>query len=102
MHPPLNYFVDKPEMEKNSNSKKVQKNAKRYGLQVVYSPRKNKKYRFVNPETNKYIDFGFFGMSDFTKHNDKDRQKRFQIRNKRFTDAPKYSAGWASYFLLWT
>ena len=57
--PPLNYFTDKEGIEKYSNPKIVQRKAKEYGLDVVFSPRKNKKYRIVNPETNEYVDFDF-------------------------------------------
>lgn len=97
----MNYFTEKEGIEKYSNPKVVQKKAKEYGLNVVYSPRKNKKYRIVNPETNKYVDFGFYGMEDYTLHKDEDRKIKFQTRNRRFKNAPKYSASWLSYYLLW-
>jgi hypothetical protein len=97
----MNYFTEKEGIELFSNPKVVQKKAKEYGLNVVYSPRKNKKYRIVNPETNKYVDFGFYGMQDFTLHKDEERRQKFLSRNRRFKDAPKYSASWLSYYLLW-
>lgn len=98
---PLDYFTEKEGIEDYSNPKVVQRKAKLYGIDVVYSPIKTKKYRIVNPETNKYVDFGFFGMQDFTLHKDEERRLRFQQRNKRFKTSPKYSAGWLSYNLLW-
>jgi hypothetical protein len=97
----MNYFTEKEGIELFSNPKVVQKKAKEYGLNVVYSPRKNKKYRIVNPETNKYVDFGFYGMQDFTLHRDEERRQKFLSRNRRFKDSPKYSASWLSYYLLW-
>jgi len=100
MSVPLDYFTDKESIEKYSNPKMVQKKAKEYGIDVVFSPRKNKKYRIVNPETNKYVDFGFFGMEDYTHHLDEHRRNLFKIRNRRWKDAPKYSASWLSYYLL--
>jgi len=84
-----------------SNPKIVQEKAKQYGLEVVYSPRKNKKYRTVNPETNKYVDFGSIDYEDATLHQDQKRINRFKSRNRRWKDAPKYSPAWLSYYLLW-
>lgn len=98
---PLNYYTDKEGIEEFSDPKLVQRKAKLYGLDVVFSPRKNKKYRFVNPETNEFVDFGFFGMSDFTKHKNLKRLENFRKRNNKWRNAPKYSAAWASFFLLW-
>ena len=97
----LNYFNDKPDIEKYSDTKKVQHNANKYGLQVVYSPRQTKKFRIVNPDTLKYIDFGHFGSQDFTLHQNTERQRRYKLRNNRFKTSPKYSAGWASFYILW-
>jgi hypothetical protein len=101
MSVPLDYFTEKKGIENFSDPKVVQRKAKLHGIDVVYSPLKNKKFRFVNPETNKYVDFGFFKMQDFTKHEDEERRKKFKQRNRRFKDAPKYSASWASYYILW-
>jgi hypothetical protein len=33
---------------------------------------------------------------------DKERAKRFKLRNHRWANAPKYSASWLSYHILWT
>lgn len=68
---------------------------------IVISPRKNKKYRIYNPNTEKYVDFGEMGYSDFTRHKDEDRRRRFRTRNARWANSPKYSASFLSYHLLW-
>ena len=84
-----------------SNPKIVQEKAKQYGLDVVFSPRKDKKYRIVNPETNKYVDFGSIDYEDYTKHQDEKRLMNFRSRNRKWKDAKKYSPAWLSYYLLW-
>jgi hypothetical protein len=59
------------DIEKYTNPKIVFKKAKMiYGDDVVIdiSTRKNKKYRLLNPNTNKWIHFGNYGMEDYTKH----------------------------------
>jgi hypothetical protein len=99
---PLNYFIDKQDINKYSNPKIVQQKAKEYGIPIVFSPRKNKKYVIMNPDTNKYIHFGQMGYEDLTKHEDKERAKRFKLRNHRWANAPKYSASWLSYHILWS
>lgn len=97
----MDYFTDKEDIEKYSNPKIVQRKAKEYGLDVVFSPRKNKKYRIVNPETNEYVDFGQMGFQDATLHQDQKRIDRFRSRNRKWKDAPKYSSAWMSYWILW-
>ena len=99
--PPLDYFNSKEGIEKYSNPKIVQKKAKEYGVYVVFSPRKNKKYRIVNPETNKFVDFGEMGFSDFTLTGDKEKRRLFKLRNHKWKDAEKYSPAHLSYHLLW-
>lgn len=99
----INYFnTDKDKfIELFSNPDVVRKKAKEYGLEVVYSPRKNKKYRIVNPETNKFVDFGSIDYEDATLHQDQKRINNFKRRNRKWKDAPKYSPAWLSYHLLW-
>jgi len=97
----LNYFTEKEDIEKYSNPHVVQRKAKKYDIDVVYSPRKNKKYRIVNPETNKYVDFGQMGFVDATLHKDQVRINRFRSRNHKWYNSPKYSAAWLSANLLW-
>lgn len=87
-----------------SDPKQVLKLAKKYiGKDVVLKPstRKDKKYMVINPETNKWVHFGQMGYEDFTKHKDQARRHRFQLRNKAWADAPKYTPAWLSYYLLW-
>jgi hypothetical protein len=87
-----------------SNPNVVQKKAHKLlgkDARVVISPRKNKKYRMYNPLTNKYVDFGYYEMEDYTKHQDKERQRKFKIRNARWADAEPYSSSFLSYYLLW-
>lgn len=84
-----------------SNPKIVQEKAREYGLEVVYSPRKGKKYRTVNPETNKFVDFGSINYEDATLHQNPKRIDNFKRRNRKWKDAPKYSPAWLSYHLLW-
>lgn len=97
----MNLFANKPDIDKYSDPDIVKQKANEYGLSVFYSPRKDKKFRILNPETNKYVDFGQMGFQDFTKHKDEERKKRFRIRNARWSKSPKYSASWLSYYLLW-
>lgn len=102
MSVPLDYFVDKSDViQLFSNPKIVQEKAKQYGLDVVFSPRKDKKYRIVNPETNKYVDFGSMYYEDYTAHMSNDRLMKFRSRNRKWKDAKKYSPAWLSYNLLW-
>lgn len=97
----LNYYTDKEGIENFSNPKIVQEKARQHGLDVVYSPRKNKKYRIVNPLTNEYVDFGQMGYEDFTLHQDEERRRRFRQRNHRWQHAPKYSPAYLSFHWLW-
>jgi hypothetical protein len=101
----MDYYETRKDIDRYSNPIMVQKRAfKLLGKQakIVLSPRKSKKYRIYNPLTNKYVDFGFFGMEDYTKHKDKERQRKFKLRNHRWANAPEYSAGFLSYYLLWS
>lgn len=98
------YFTDKPDIYKYSNPIDVQKKIfKLLGKEarIAYSPRKNKKYVIVNPETNKYIHFGEMGYEDMTKHKDEERRKRFRLRNARWANSESYSASYLSYYALW-
>jgi hypothetical protein len=99
--PSLDYFTSKEGIEKYSNPKIVQKKAKEYGVYVVYSPRKNKKYRTVNPITNKFVDFGQMGFIDFTLSKDEEKRRLFRLRNHKWKDADKYSSASLSYNILW-
>lgn len=85
-----------------SDPKIVQEKARQYGLEVVYSPRKGKKYRIVNPETNKYVDFGSIDYEDATLHKNQRRIDNFKRRNRKWYNSPKYSPAWLSANILWS
>jgi len=84
-----------------SNPAVVIAKGKVIGLDVMISKRKDKKYSFKNPITNKLINFGQMGYEDFTKHKDEKRREAFRKRNKKWASAKPYTASWASYNLLW-
>jgi len=84
-----------------SNITKVQKQAKKLGLNPVeISSRKDKKY-MIRDDQGHVKHFGAWGYTDFTKHQDKTRREAFQRRNHRWKDAPVYSPAFLSYWLLW-
>lgn len=98
------YFVDKPNIHKFSSPIDVQKKAFELlgkDAKIAFSPKKTKKYVIYNPITNKYIHFGEMGYSDFTKHKDKERQRRFKLRNAKWANAEPYTPSFLSYYLLW-
>lgn len=87
-----------------SNPQTVFKKAKQLlGNDVIIelSNRKDKKYRILNPYTNKYINFGQMGYEDYTKHKDKNRRNNFRIRNNKWANYPIYTPAFLSYWLLW-
>ena len=89
------------ELSKYSNFKKVQKIAKKLGLNPVeISSRKSKKY-MIHDDEGYVKHFGLMSYQDFTKHKDKTRRDNFRRRNVHWKDAPKYSPAWLSYHLLW-
>jgi hypothetical protein len=101
----MDYYETRKDINRYSNPIMVQKLAHKLlgeETRIVISPRKDKKYRIYNPETNKYVDFGQMGYEDATKHKNLDRIKRFRLRNAKWKDAPKYSPAWLSYYLLWS
>lgn len=69
--------------------------------EIFISPRINKKYYIINPESGQKIHFGQLPYEDYTKHKDEKRRQFFQTRNKQWKDKPKYTAAWLSYHLLW-
>lgn len=68
---------------------------------VEISNRKDKKYKILNPNTNKYVHFGQMGYEDYTKHKDNKRRDAFQSRNNKWKTAPQYSPAHLSYHGLW-
>lgn len=85
-----------PDVVQQKAYKILGKNAK-----IHISPRKNKKYKILNPNTYKYIHFGEIGYEDATKHNDPIRINKFKNRNRRWKDAEQYTPAYLSYYLLW-
>jgi hypothetical protein len=66
---------------------------------ILPSTRKTKKYMLQHG--NRWIHFGQMGYQDFTKHRDLARRTRFRHRNRSWAKAPKYSAAWLAYHVLW-
>ena len=93
-------------MEQFTNAKKVNKNFNKFGFkkdgsELKQSNRKGKKWMVLNPDTGKWIHFGAMGYEDYTKHQDKERRKKYHSRMGRFKSAYKYSPGYLSLVLLW-
>ena len=92
-------------LNKYSNFKTVNDNAKRlYGKEVFLSTRKNKKYMIMN-DNNKFVHFGQLPYEDFTKHLDKRRQESYLKRASKIRGDWKeniYSPNMLSILLLWT
>ena len=70
------------------------------GSQLKPSTRKGKKWMVLDP-TGKWVHFGALGYEDYTKHQDKERKKKYWSRMQRFKTAYKYSPGYLSLVLLW-
>ena len=91
-----------------SNPTLVKKNLKKYfptdTPDLFISNRKNKKYQILNHETNKFVHFGSLSYEDFTKHQNKERQKAYIIRASNIKGdwrSDKYSPNNLSLYLLW-
>lgn len=72
------------------------------------SSRPEKKYMVTifnsNKKTSKTVHFGASGYSDYTKHKDKERMKRYTIRHKsreNWTKSGINTAGFWSKWILW-
>jgi hypothetical protein len=84
-----------------SDISKVQKRAKKLGLNPVeLSSRKDKKY-MIRDDQGHVKHFGLMGYQDYTKHLSESRRDAFRRRNHRWENAPKYSPAWLSYHLTW-
>jgi hypothetical protein len=83
------------------SSKRISKrNSRVITLQKSSSP--NKKY--MAKIDNKTVHFGAKGYSDFTKHRDKERKKRYISRHRKrenWTKSGLKTAGFWSFWLLW-
>ena len=87
-----------------SNPEEVYHKAKRiFGndVNIKESSRQDKKYMIFNPETNKWVHFGYYGMEDYTKHKNLLRREKFRARNHKWANKPPYSPAFLSYWLLW-
>lgn len=92
-----------------SNPEKVYENALKYFNKDVYlyfSTKANKKYMIYDPNNNKYVHFGQMipPMEDYTKHQDKERRKRYLQRAKNIKGDWKnnlYSPNQLAINLLW-
>ena len=49
-------------------------------VKLIKSPKKDKKFRVIFPDERK-VDFGAFGYSDFTKHRNPERMRRYVERH---------------------
>lgn len=91
------------ELLKFSDPKRTMARIRQLGLdpkQLFVSPLKTKKYLYITPDGKK-VHYGYMGMYDYTKHQDEARRKRFQTRNAKWKDTPKYSSSWMSYWTIW-
>jgi hypothetical protein len=87
-----------------SNPNIVLNNAREFfgnDVEIDYSDKIDKKYKILNPDTNKWVHFGAMGYEDYTKHKDDNRRKKFLIRNKEWSKQDMYTPGFLSYYLLW-
>ena len=91
-------------MTKKTFKKKTLKNKK---IKVVIKPSTNtkKKYMAIFLKDGKKIKtthFGAAGMSDYTKHKDKERKQRYLNRHRKRENWDDYkSAGSLSRYILW-
>lgn len=72
---------------------------------VLYpSSKADKKYMIYDPNNEKWVHFGAFGMEDFTKHKDKERRRRYLARATKIRGNWKenpYSPNNLSIHILW-
>jgi hypothetical protein len=88
---------------KYSNPQTVRRLVDKYygeDVPLYISTRATKKYMIQSPE-GKWIHFGQWGASDFTGHKNIDRRNMFRLRNAKWAKSDKWTASFASYFLLW-
>ena len=66
------------------------------------NPKKKYMAIFTDKDIKKTTHFGASGMSDYTKHNDKERKERYLKRHKKNENWDKYmTAGSLSRYILW-
>jgi len=94
------------ELIQYSNPSRVSKNALDYfgkEVPIFISSKPNKKYMIKDPH-NKWVHFGEMGFQDFTKHMDRERQRKYLkramgIKGNWFNNP--YSANMLAINLLW-
>lgn len=93
---------------KVSNPQKVLENARSYfndpNIKLYVSSRKKSKYAIYDPINKKLVHFGHIDYEDFTKHQDKTRQKNYLLRASNMKGNWRnnpYSANNLSINLLW-
>jgi len=92
-----------------SNPEQVYKNSLKYfkkHIPIYFSTRKNKKYMVFDEKKMVWVHFGSMNppMEDFTKHQDKERRKRYLLRALNIKGNWKlnpYSPNNLSINLLW-
>ena len=88
-------------LKEYSDPEKVQRNAKKMGLNpVAISTKKDKKY-MIKDNNGDVKHFGMMGYKDFTKTDDEKKRNNFRRRNWRWEHADKYSPAFLSFHLLW-
>jgi hypothetical protein len=100
-----------PKLHKSKLSKNIKKSKRSLNLskktgklklvKIVKSPKPEKKYR-AHFSDGTHTDFGAKGMSDFTKHKDPERKKRYMNRHSKRENwnSPK-TPGALSRWILW-
>jgi hypothetical protein len=70
-------------------------------VKIIKSPNPAKKYQAIFSDGTK-TNFGAAGMSDYTKHKDPERRKRYMARHKSRENWKNFkSPGSLSYHILW-
>ena len=104
----LDYVLDKKNLVRGKEVKKLIRNAKKLGAESLdYSTRKNNKYMATLP-SGKKVHFGSSKYPDYLTHKDKDRRDKYlaratKIKNKQgeLTHTNPESANYWSTKLLW-
>ena len=71
-------------------------------MNIIIKPSENPLKKFDAFIDNKKISFGAYGMSDYTKHKDKDRKNRYLERHKKRENwNDPLTAGFYAKNILW-
>lgn len=98
------YATKSIELLKYSSFEAVRRKLKAHGMNpdwVYPSTVKTKKWMYIDHDTGRKTHFGYFGKQDYTKHKDQPRLEAFRKRNAKWATAPKGSAAWMAYSILW-